>query len=473
MRIRDQLAGLIERAARLRGPMGPSKPSNLEERRLQDLLDDARPEDLADAIQEVDPEQAAAALARIEPLTAAQVLVEAPTPTVRALLPHIPDETLAAYLDILPMDDAIDLHEEIQEERWERLMGMIPVQDAAEIRRLMAYPPGTVGRLMTEAFFDVSPQDTMEVVLEDLRSASANKYETVNDIYVLDEDEKLVGVFSLRKALRAHPKMLASEVMSDDVLSVQATDTDEESARTMARYGLYALPVVDQGGRMKGLFTGDDAQTILREAETKDVLALGGVSGPVEAYLSLSVWQLYARRMPWLLALFVAETFTGQVLRHYYPDQGGAAGVWGLLMLSVPLIIGAGGNSGSQVTTTITRALALGEVSTGDWGKVMTRELGSACLVGLTLGVIASIRGAMGPPIGWSYPFDVCLLIGVAMPAIILWASVVGSLLPIAAKKLGLDPAVLSAPFITTFVDATGLIIYFELARRIVAGLYS
>jgi magnesium transporter len=432
-------------------------------------LEDLRPEDLADAIQSVEPEEAASALARLEPMTAALALVEAPTATVKSLIPFIPDHTVAAYLDILPMDDAAELQEEIEPGRWNRLLGLIPPQDAAEIRRLQSHPPGSVGRLMTEAFFRVSPSDSMEMVLDDLRSASAAKYETVDDIYVLDEHGLVEGVFSLRRAIRAHPKLTAREVMNDDVVSVPTKMGDEEAARLMERYGFYSIPVVNEGGQMVGIFTGDDAQSVLREAETEDVLALGAVSGSAEPYLSLSIWQLYARRMPWLAALFVAETFTGQVLRHYSPQAGESElGKWALLMLSVPLIIGAGGNAGSQVTTTITRALALNEVRGRDWARVLGRETLAAAAVGLTLGIVAALRAGIPAPIGWKMPFDMCLLIGLSLPSVVIWAAMVASLLPLAAKKAGLDPAVLSAPFITTFVDATGLIIYFELARRIV-----
>lgn len=432
-------------------------------------LAEAWPEDLAEIVQRIEPEEGAWLLSQLDPEQAAQTLVEAPTATVKDLVPLIADQALAAYLDILPMDDAIDLQEEVEPERWERLLGLIPPQDAAEIRRLAGYPLGSVGRLMTEAYFHVSPDATMESILQDLRSASAAKYEMVNDLYVLDESKVLLGVMSLRRVIRSHPLMTAAEVMNDDVVSVRATDEDESAARTMSRYGLYALPVLDSAGRMAGIFTGDDAQQVLQEADTEDVLALGAVSGPVEAYMSLTVVELYKRRMPWLLALFVAETFTGNVIRFY--GQSDDALQISPLMYFLPLLIGAGGNAGSQVTTTITRALAVGDITGRDWFTVVGREFWTACMIGLTLGLIGGVRAMLPPPIGWQSTADYSILIGLALPAIVVWASTIGSSLPIIAKRMGLDPAVLSAPFITTFVDATGLIIYFEIAKRVVAEL--
>lgn len=429
-------------------------------------LEDVRPEDLAEALLDLTPEESAQALGHLEPELAAQIMVEAPTPTVKQIVPLLEDRVLAAYLDILPMDDAIDLQEEIDEERWEKLLGLIPQEDAAEIRRLQNHPKGSVGRLMTEAYFWAAPWATIESLLIDLRSAKQEKYESVMAVYVVAENRKLLGIISIRRLLRAHPQMTAEEVMDEDVISSHVHDSDEEAARTMAKYGFYALPVVDDEGRLLGIFTGDDAQEILTDADTKDVLALGAVSGSVEAYLSLNVWQLYIRRMPWLLALFVAETLTGHVLRHYGQSDDGLA--ISPLMYFVPLLIGAGGNAGSQVTSTITRSLALGEIGPRDWFKVMTREWSVACMIGASLGTVGAIRAIAPPPFGWAAGLQMSFLIALALPCIVIWANTVGSCLPILAKKVGVDPATLSAPFITTLVDATGLIIYFEIARRLI-----
>lgn len=424
--------------------------------------DGVRPEDLADALERVSIEDGVRLLARFDDTLAAESLTAASIERAKAIVTELPDEQLARYLDILDMDDAIDLHEVIGEERYKTLLGMIPKEDAREIERLLAYPEDSVARLMTEHFFRVLPTSTMNQVLEDLRKAPEDKYETVNDIYVLDERDVLLGVFSLRKGLRAAHDIPVSELMNKEVVTASVFESDEEAARRMSKYGFYALPVLDAQDRMVGLFTGDDAQEILEEAETEDVLALGAVSGAADSYLSLSVWQLVKRRLPWLCALFIAETFTGAVMRHY--GLSGTSLQIAPLMFFVPLIIGAGGNCGSQVTTTLTRSLALGDVRLADWFKVLRREFVTALIIGSILGLIGFLRAL----VGWHTSLELSLVVAISLPLVVLWATTVGSLLPIGAKRLGVDPAVMSAPFITTLVDATGLIIYFEVALRIV-----
>lgn len=433
-------------------------------------LDGVRPEDIAEGFQRLPVEEGLSILQQLDADLAADVLVELPTEIARAYLLELPDQTLAHYLDILPMDDALEFREELGPDRFDALLNVIPTEDALEIRRLMQYPEGTAGRLMTEDFVEVGPDETMEAVLSHIRETPEEEYETVNDIYVLDENRHLLGVFSLKQAVRADPKMKARDVMDDDVVTVPAEQSDEEAARQITKYGFYAMPVLDNRGRMIGIFTVDDAQGVLREADTEDVLKMGAVSGDAEAYLSLSVWQLVKRRVPWLLGLFVAESLTGNVLRYY--GQGGESIKLNPLAFFIPLLIGAGGNSGSQVTTTITRALALGEVRTSDWWRVMRRELTTACVSGGVLGIVGFLRAWLKiPVIGWGSSFELSAVVGLTLPAIVLWSTTIGSLLPIAAKRLGLDPAVMSAPFITTFVDATGLVIYFEIALHLIGPM--
>lgn len=429
-----------------------------------------RYEDVAEVLQRMDREDAVAILEALDPEYAAYVLVELPTETARAIVSRLPDTVVATYLDILPMDDAVELREELDPARFEALLNVIPAEDAQEIRRLLSYPEDSAGQIMTEDFVEVSPEATMEEVLAVIRDTTDEDYETVNYIYVLSEDRHLLGILTLRRVIRANPKATAREVMNPEPLSVPVTMPEEEVARTLARYGFSAIPVLDERGRMVGIITADDAQEVLQDAQTEDVLALGGVSGDAEAYLSLNVWQLLKRRLPWLLILFVAEFFTGTVLRHYtgQAEEGGAT-ILAQLMLFVPLLIGAGGNSGSQVTTTITRALALREITARDWWRVMRRELMVASAIGAALGTLSFLR-AFTPFVGWGLPLPISLTVGLALPCIVIWAGFIGSCLPILARRLGFDPAVMSAPFITTFVDATGLIIYFEVARRVLGA---
>lgn len=425
-------------------------------------LEGIRAEDLAEALLRLEFEEQLGVLNRLDPEMAGNVLVELPSQTAKDLLREIPDEATAHYLDILPVDDALELVDVLGSERLHDLLQVIPEQDAHEIRLHLAYPEGSAGQLMSRDYLTVGPEATMDDVLSVIRSAP-DQVETVNYLYVLSEHHHLLGVLTLRRVLRAPAQTEAKEVMNEDVMSAHVRDDQESASRLMARYGFAALPVLDDRGRMVGIITADDAQEVVSEADTEDVLALGAVTGNAEAYLSLRTWQLIGRRLPWLLILFVAETFTGSVLRHYVPDEQSGIGEIARLTVFIPLLIGAGGNSGSQVTSTITRSLAIGELRTSDYMRVLRRELVTASIMGLALGFVAYLRARFG----WNSGADISLVVGLSLVAIILWATTVSSVLPLAAKRLGIDPAVMSAPFITTFVDATGLIIYFEIAGQV------
>ncbi|MBI1334658.1 MAG: magnesium transporter [Armatimonadetes bacterium] len=452
----------------------PNLAQEEDKYKVREQLENVRPEDLADAIQRSDFEIGLAILRKLDAETAAYVLVELPDDTSRSIIAELPDTTVAHYLDILPMDDALDLRDSLSTERFEALLHVIPDQDAQEIRRLLSYPENSAGQLMTEDYVEVAPTDTMSDVLNLIRNTNDEEFETVNYIYVLSEDRHLLGLLTLKRVIRAQPNALARDVMSADIITVNATMPEEEVARVLARYGFSAVPVLDDRGRMLGIITADDAQEILEEAQTEDVLMLGGVTGDAENYLALSIVELVKRRLPWLVVLFVAEFLTGSVLRHYLgkdadDDPSASLAIIAKLQLFVPLLIGAGGNAGSQVTTTITRALALGDVRSRDWFRVIRREFSVALIIGATLGLIGFARVAL-PVIGWSQPLYFSLTVALSLPCIILWAATVGSVLPIAAKRFGIDPAVMSAPFISTFVDATGLIIYFEVAHRVMTA---
>ena len=441
---------------------------------IRTSLDGVHEQDIAEGIMRLEHDESLALLQKLDAETAAYVLIELPTENARAIINELPDTTIAHYLDILPMDDAIELREELDPERFEALLHVIPHEDAQEIRRLLSYPEGSAGQFMTEDFVEVGPTATMNDVLALIRQTTDEDFETVNYIYVISEDRHLLGVLTLRRVIRAEVNALARDVMNSDPISVLVTMEEVEVARTLAKYSFSAIPVLDDRGRMLGIITADDAQEVLEDAQTENVLKMGAVSGDAEAYLSLSIFELVKRRLPWITILFIAEFFTGSVLRFYLGDKADSnpnetLAILAKLQLFVPLLIGAGGNSGSQVTTTITRALALGEVKTRDWLLVVRREVVVGAIIGISLGAIGFARAYL-PYVGWNQPLYFSLVIALALPAIIIWAGSVGSLLPIAAKKIGIDPAVMSAPFISTFVDATGLIIYFEIARVVLTA---
>lgn len=428
---------------------------------IQEELGGLKPQDLAEAFQRINVTDGLNLLRQLSVEMAGDILTQLPTETAKQYIEELPDSTIAAYLQFLPINDALEMRKELGQERFSSLLEIIPRESAYEIRRLLTYPEDSVGRIMTEAYVKVSPETTMGEILNMIRGEQGQTYETIDAIYVLGEGGHLVGVLSLRRVIRALPEEQARSIMIAEVISAHPTSLEEDAARLLIKYDFSALPIVDEKGRMVGILSASDAHDILSEADTEDVLKLGGVSGDAEAYISLGVFHLAKRRIPWLLGLFIAETFTGAVLRYY--GQGSDSLNLSPVTFFIPLLIGAGGNSGSQTTTTITRALAIGEITSSDAWLVFKKEILTALLVGVTLGIVGFVRAQL-----WGTSQALSWVVGLAIPCIVLWATAVGSLLPIAAKKVGVDPAVMSAPFISTFVDATGLIIYLELVRSMV-----
>jgi magnesium transporter len=312
---------------------------------------------------------------------------------------------------------------------------------------------------MTTRVVTVRPEMTAADALAAVRRlAEEERTETVYYLYVTGTDRRLVGILSLRELVLAPPTAPVSAVMRRSFASVRPEADQEEVARLLTAKHLLALPVVDAEGRLLGIVTTDDVADVLEEEATEDIQHLGG-SQPLEVpYPRASIWLLARKRVGWLLLLFAAEAYTGTVLRAF---QGELEQVVALTFF-IPLLIGTGGNIGSPVTTTIIRAQALGEVRFGDILRILWKELRVSVLLGVAMFIATFIRA-------WTLgqPLDIRLTVGTAVVLIVVWAAAVGSMLPLVLRKLRIDPAVVSAPFITTLVDGTGLVIYFEVARRL------
>jgi magnesium transporter len=306
---------------------------------------------------------------------------------------------------------------------------------------------------------------TVEEAFAAIRHADP-EIETLTDLYVVGEgggvaEERLVGVLSLRDLVRAQPDQAIGRVMTPEPITVTVDTDQEEVARLISRYDFLALPVLDRDGGLAGIVTVDDVVDVLVEEQTEDVLRLGAVTPPANEtpYLGTGVLATVKQRFGWLLLLFVASVFTSAVSRHYEDLVGQVVA----LMTFIPLLIGTGGNAGAQAVMTVTRALALNEVRFADWARILWREMRT----GLALGGILALVGFLYVSLVWHEGSRLALVVSCSLVAIVIWANTVGSLLPIIAKRLGFDPAVMSAPFITTLVDATGLFLYFTIARAI------
>jgi magnesium transporter len=430
------------------------------------------PADIAEVMQEIARPEALAVFNWLDNVRAAEVLDELDRDLVRYLLENAPPGRIADLLDRLPMDDAAEVVAEIAEDRPERAEEILAdletraPEDAAEVRELLSYEEKTAGRLMTDKFVRLRGTLTVDEAFGVIRRADP-EVETLSDLYVVNGGAKgvpetLVGVLSLRDLVRAAPDQKIADIMVRDPFTVDVDTDQEEVAQIISKYDFLALPVLDRRGALAGIVTVDDVVDILVEEQTEDVLKLGAVQGDDTHYLSTRIRSTVKQRIGWLLMLFVASMLTGTVSRHFEPLIAKVAA----LATFTPLLIGTGGNAGAQAVMTVTRALALGEVRFGDWVKVLLRELRT----GLLLGGLLSLVGFFVVWLLWGEEPRFALVISGSIISVVVWANVVGGTLPLIAKRLGADPAVMSAPFITTLVDATGLLIYFSIAR-VVLGL--
>jgi len=339
------------------------------------------------------------------------------------------------------------------------LQAMEP-DEAAEIRELSAYPPDTAGGRMTPAFVAISPDVRADDAIVLLRRV-AEEAETIYYVYVIDEDERLLGVLSLHNLVLTRPNTLVRDVMIADPIRVKADADQETAANLLVDKNLLALPVVDESDRLLGIITQDDVADVIEEETTEDFERIGG-SQPLDVpYRFASAGLLVRRRIGWLLFLFLAGLLTSQVLEHYSEQLKGAPA----LVPYIPLIIGIGGNVGSQTVTTLVRAIGVGEVRLSDIGWVLAKEMA----VGLTVGVIMGIVGYLR--VGFPEGFQIGLVVGITIACVALWSATVAAILPLVLERLGIDPAVVSAPLISTFVDATGLLIYMTIAGLLLLQL--
>lgn len=366
----------------------------------------------------------------------------------------------------LPPDDRVDLLNRVDVQVVNELLPLLPAVERRNILRLRSYPENTAGAIMTTGFARLSEDMTVREALEEL-GRQAGELETIYYIYIVDEHEHLLGLVSARQLVSAmgRPDTRIGDLMERDLVTVNVTDDVEEVARKVARFDLLAIPVVDQERHMLGIVTHDDVIDIVVEEATEDAHRMGAVGPIAENILEADFLTIWRKRAGWLCLLFLAELFTFTAL------AGFEDAIQAVLALSlfVPLCISTGGNSGSQAATLVTRALAIGHVRTSDWWRLLWHELLMGLALGVTLGVIGFVRAALTPQsvLGVANRWLLALVIGQAVAAICLWGTLVGSMLPVLFKRLGFDPGFASSPFVATFVDVTGIVIYFSIARLI------
>jgi magnesium transporter len=438
---------------------------------LRPTLLDLPPADIAEVLNQLTLADAAAILTAL-PLPRAIEVVDQPTLRRRSAILEELDPALAAQiLDGMSADQRTDVSQRLTPHGQRRLLPQLSAPMRAEVEQLLQYPERTAGSLMTTEFVRLAPMMTVGEALQQIRRV-AGETETIYACYVLEPaTDGLLGAVSLRDLVLADPGTPMTEVMRRQPVTVQVDEDQEAVAHKISKYNLLAVPVLAAEGRIVGVVTVDDVIDVLVEEQTEDLLRVGAVEpGALEQpYLAMPFRTMVQKRATWLVILFVGELLTATAMGFFEAEIARAV----VLALFVPLIISSGGNSGSQATTLLIRALALQEVRLQDWGRVLWREVRSGACLGTILGAIGLLRIALWSLVSGIYGPHwgrIGLTVALALVGVVLWGTIAGAMLPFVLKRLGADPAASSAPFVATLVDVTGLVIYFTVALVVLRG---
>jgi len=419
------------------------------------LIESLRPPDQADVFAELPMTQQQELLPQIDIEDAADILEKMEEAEAAELANGLDVSTLAPILDEMQPDEAADLLGDLPPDQ--ATSALAQMSEPEEVQPLLLHPDETAGGLMTSEFLALRPAMTTAQAITAIRSW-APEVETAYYLFVVDQDGVLCGVVGLRALIIADPTRTVSDIMDPDVIVVRADADQEECARLASRYDLLALPVVDEGGHLQGVITVDDLVEVLEEEATEDIQRLGGTQPLGRPYLDGSVISVASKRLGWLALLFITGTLTGSVLRHFQRELD----MMVALAFFVPLLIGTGGNAGSQTTSIVIRALAMGEIGIGDALRILWRELRTGLILGAMMAAIAFLRA-----LTWGADTALALAVSISIYAIVIWANGLGSLLPLLAARLGIDPTIVSGPVMSTLVDATGLFIYFTVVKLV------
>lgn len=425
---------------------------------IKTVLSTMNPSDIAALLEDVPPGELLLLFRLLPKELAADTFVEMDSEAQKALVQGVSDTELKSIVDDLYVDDAVDLVEEMPANLVKRILSQAEPDTRRLINEMLKYPDDSAGSLMTTEYVDLNPGMTAGEAIGHIRATGVDK-ETVNLCYVVDDKRKLLGVVSLRSIILAKPDMPVSELMEQNVVSVTTHEDQELVAQTFAKYNFTALPVVDSEDRLVGIVTVDDAIDVMQEEASEDISKMAAVTPTGKPYLRLSVFDLWRSRIPWLLILMISATFTGMIITHFE----NALATYVVLTAFIPMLMDTGGNSGSQSTVTIIRSLSLGEIGTKDTMKILWKEIRVAVLCGLTLAIVNFGKLMLFDRVG----FKVSLVVCITLVFDVLASKIVGALLPLGAEKVGLDPAVLASPVLTTIVDAVALLIYFTAATYI------
>lgn len=435
---------------------------------IREFLNDQNISDVAELINEL-PEYQARIVSNMSIHRAASVFKILDLNTQKDIIQELPPFKTAELLNELPADDRTSFLEELPSEVVKELIRLLDPEERKITLSLLGYPEGSVGRLMTPDYISVQVDWTIAEVLEHIREVGKES-ETIDVIYIVNEKGEFVDDVRIREIILAGPNQVIGDIIDNRSITLNVQEDQEKANQIFKMNNRVALPVVDDKNILLGIVTIDDVLWVANEEFSEDMQKIGGTEALDEPYLEMPILKLFKKRVIWLIVLFLGEMLTATAMG-YFEDEIAKAVV---LALFVPLIISSGGNSGSQASTLIIQAMAVGEIHLADWWRVLRREIISGLLLGTVLGIIGLFRVILWNSIFHTYGEHTMLIgltVGLSLIGVVLWGTIAGSMLPIILKKLGADPATSSAPFVATLVDVTGLVIYFSLAFLFMQGI--
>ena len=435
---------------------------------LREFLDEQNISDVVELVNEF-PENEATIIDNMTVHRAVSVFKILDINQQKDIIKELPARKTAKILNELPPDDRTDFLEELPKAAIRDLIKLLDPEERKITLSLLGYPEDSVGRLMTPDYVYIYPQYTVAQVIDTIRKYGKNS-ETIDVIYIIDEKGGLIDDIRIRDLLLAKPEDIVADIIDGRFVALNVYDDQEHASQVFKMNNRTAIPVVDDNDVLLGIVTIDDILWVTNEEFSEDMQKMGGTEALNEPYLDISIFKLFKKRITWLVVLFFGEMFTATAMGYF---EGEIKKVT-LLALFVPLILSSGGNSGSQASTLIIQAMSIGEITIANWWKILRREITSGLLLGAVLGIIGFFRvmvwHSIAPGLYGEHWILIAFTIGLTLIGVVLWGTIMGSMLPILLKRLGADPAASSAPFVATLVDVTALVIYFTVALLILRG---
>jgi len=433
-----------------------------DQQSLEEIFTSFHPADIAETLEEMPVEEVVKIIRAMRGPLAVRVMEQLPVQDAGEVLTALGRKEMVGILEEIAPDDRADMVQAMTEDHPDLLEEILPMMAQAErtdLKRMISYEEDSAGSIMTTEYTWVFPDMTVKEAMTRVRQTAPDS-ETIYYAYVTDRDRKLLGLVSLRELLLAKENKPIRDIMNPNVISLNVFADQEDVANTIDKYDILALPIVDEFSRLIGIVTYDDALDVIREESTEDAQMIAGIQPLEEPYFDAGFWELIQKRGLWLCILFIGGGFTVVTLRHFEDAMEKATA----LIFFLPLVIASGGMAGSQSVTLITRGLAIGEFDLKDWSRVALRESGTGIALGTLLGLVgyglAILLGIQEP--------GICLVLSLTLVAIVTCGTILGSMLPLLFKRIGLDPAIMSSPFLAALIDVLGIIIYFRIATWII-----